>query len=166
MARGANVTAFDASPVMADLARTRVAGHAQIDHGVLGQTLPYAAGAFDLVVCPLAIHYACDRVVAFAELCRILRPGGALVASTQHPTADWLRKGGSPVGRPRADVLAPGPAQAPHSAGRYRLPCEVRRRAGLRTRSEERYRTSWICWKTMPPDSRPWKTLCRSIPGF
>ncbi|HEY2868221.1 MAG TPA: hypothetical protein VGJ11_01870 [Gaiellales bacterium] len=25
----------------------------------------------------------------------MLRPGGAVVLSTQHPTADWLRKGGS-----------------------------------------------------------------------
>ena len=25
----------------------------------------------------------------------MLRPGGALVVSTQHPTTDWLRKGGS-----------------------------------------------------------------------
>jgi len=50
---------------------------------------------FDLVVCALAIHYASDRGAAFAELLRVLRPGGALVISTQHPTADWLRKGGS-----------------------------------------------------------------------
>jgi hypothetical protein len=26
---------------------------------------------------------------------RVLRPGGAAVVSTQHPTTDWLRKGGS-----------------------------------------------------------------------
>lgn len=95
VARGATVTAFDASAVMTDLARARVAGRAQIDHGVLGEPLPYADGAFDLVVCALAIHHARDRAVAFAEFWRVLRPGGALVASTQHPTMDWLRKGGS-----------------------------------------------------------------------
>jgi SAM-dependent methyltransferase len=95
LARGADVTAFDASPVMVDLARTRIAGRAQVDHAVLGEPLPYADGAFDLVVCALAIHYAGDRAVAFAEFCRVLRPGGALVVSTQHPVMDWLRKGGS-----------------------------------------------------------------------
>lgn len=41
------------------------------------------------------IHYVKDRPAAFTELHRVLRPGGALVVSTQHPTADWLRKGGS-----------------------------------------------------------------------
>lgn len=95
LARGAVVMAFDASPVMADLARARIADQAQIDLAVLGQPLPYPDGAFDSIVCALAIHYADDRAVAFAEFCRVLRPGGALVVSTQHPTTDWLRKGGS-----------------------------------------------------------------------
>jgi SAM-dependent methyltransferase len=47
------------------------------------------------IVCALAIHYAADRAAAFAEFCRVLRPGGAAVISTQHPLMDWLRKGGS-----------------------------------------------------------------------
>ena len=95
VARGANVTAFDASPVMVELARARIADRAQVHRGVLGEPLPYDDGAFELVVCALAIHYATDRAFAFAEFCRVLTPGGALVASTQHPTMDWLRKGGS-----------------------------------------------------------------------
>ncbi len=95
VARGAVVTAFDASPVMVDLARTRIADQAQVDHAVLGRPLPYADGTFDLIVCALAIHYAADRAAAFTEFYRALRPGGALVISTQHPTTDWLRKGGS-----------------------------------------------------------------------
>jgi len=93
--RGAEVRAFDASPVMADLARQRTAGQVPIDLAALGEPLPYSDGAFDLVVCALAIHYAADRAAAFAEFWRVLRPGGAAVVSTQHPTADWLRKGGS-----------------------------------------------------------------------
>lgn len=95
LGRGAVVMAFDASPVMVDLARARIADQAQVDQAVLGQPLPYADGVFDLIVCALAIHYATDRSAAFAEFCRVLRPGGALVVSTQHPTTDWLRKGGS-----------------------------------------------------------------------
>lgn len=95
VARGADVTAFDASMTMVDLARKRMANQARIDRAVLGEPLPYPDGAFDLVVCALAIHYADDRGAAFAEFCRVLRVGGALVLSTQHPTADWLRKGGS-----------------------------------------------------------------------
>jgi len=95
LARGAVVMAFDASPVMVDLTRARIADQAQVDQAVLGQPLPYPDGAFDVIVCALAIHYADDRAVAFAEFWRVLRPGGALVISTQHPTTDWLRKGGS-----------------------------------------------------------------------
>ena len=95
LARGAEVTAFDASQVMVDLARRRAAGQAQIGTAVLGEPLPYPDGAFDLVVCPLAIDYAGDRAAAFAEFFRVLRAGGAAVISTQHPVADWLRKGGS-----------------------------------------------------------------------
>jgi SAM-dependent methyltransferase len=93
--RGAEVTAFDASPVMVGLARQQAAGRARIGQAVLGEPLPYPDDAFDLVVCALAIHYAGDREVAFAEFCRVLRPGGAAVVSTSHPVMDWLRKGGS-----------------------------------------------------------------------
>ena len=86
--RGAEVTAFDASPVMIELARKRTADRAQIDRAVLGGPLPYPDGTYDLIVCALAIHYADDRAAAFDEFCRILRPRGALVVSTQHPAMD------------------------------------------------------------------------------
>jgi SAM-dependent methyltransferase len=95
VARGADVTAFDASLVMRDLARSRLADRVQIDCAVLGEPLPYEDEAFDIIVCALAIHYAADRATAFAEFFRVLRAGGALVVSTQHPTMDWLRKGSS-----------------------------------------------------------------------
>jgi SAM-dependent methyltransferase len=56
LARGAVVMAFDASPVMVDLARARIADQAQVDQAVLGQPLPYPDGVFDVIVCALAIH--------------------------------------------------------------------------------------------------------------
>src|SRR6266699_1698045 len=93
--RGPEVTAFDASPVMVSLARQQTAGRVRIDQAALGKPLPYPDDAFDLIVCALAIHYAGDRAAAFAEFCRVLRPGGAAVVSTQHPVMDWLRKNGS-----------------------------------------------------------------------
>ena len=80
---------------MVELARNRVGTQAHIDMAELGAVLPYADRSFDLAVCALAIHYVEDRPFAFAELHRVLRPGGALVVSTHHPTSDWLRKGGS-----------------------------------------------------------------------
>src|ERR1700740_502713 len=93
--RGAEVTAFDASSVMVGLARQQASDRVRIDQAVLGEPLPYDDGAFDLIVCALAIHYDSDRAAAFVEFFRVLRPGGAGVVSTQHPVMDWLRKGGS-----------------------------------------------------------------------
>ena len=61
LARGAEVTAFDASPVMVGLARQQTAGRVRVDQAVLGESLPYPDDAFDLIVCALAIYYALDR---------------------------------------------------------------------------------------------------------
>jgi SAM-dependent methyltransferase len=93
--RGAEVVGFDASSAMVDLARARVGDRAEISVARLDEPLPYPDDDVDLVVCALAIHYVADRRAAFSELHRVLRPGGAAVVSTQHPTTDWLRKGGS-----------------------------------------------------------------------
>lgn len=92
---GATVVAFDASAVMVERARSRLGGRAHVDHLRLGEPLPYPDEAFDLVVCALAIHYVEDKTAVFAELHRVTMSGGAVVVSTQHPTADWMRKGGS-----------------------------------------------------------------------
>jgi SAM-dependent methyltransferase len=91
---GAEVLGFDASAAMVELARARVGDRAEIRVARLDEPLPYDDDV-DLVVCALAIHYVADRHAAFAELHRVLRPGGAAVVSTQHPTTDWVRKGGS-----------------------------------------------------------------------
>ena len=95
IARGATVVGFDASATMVALARARVGEAAEVIEARLGDPLPVADESVDLVVCALAIHYVEDKGPALAELHRILRPGGVLVISTQHPTTDWLRKGGS-----------------------------------------------------------------------
>jgi ubiquinone/menaquinone biosynthesis C-methylase UbiE len=93
--RGAMVTGFDPSSAMVALARQQAPGRVRIDQAEFGQRLPYRDGAFDVIVCALAIHYASDRAAAFAEFFRVLQPGGTVVVSTQHPFMDWLRKGGS-----------------------------------------------------------------------
>jgi SAM-dependent methyltransferase len=92
---GAICAGFDASTAMLSLARDRLGDRAELIEARLGEPLPYPDGRFDVVACALAIHYVRDRAAAFAELRRVLRPGGRLVASTQHPFVDWLRKGGS-----------------------------------------------------------------------
>jgi SAM-dependent methyltransferase len=95
VARDAEVVAFDASLPMVQLARERLGEQTMVHQLELGQPLPFEDGAFDLILCALAIHYVADRRAALVELHRVLDDGGALVLSTQHPTQDWLRKGGS-----------------------------------------------------------------------
>src|SRR5258708_24825955 len=60
LSRGAEATAFDASPAMVALARTQVAGRARVDRAVLGHPLPYPGGAFDRIVCAFG-HPLCRR---------------------------------------------------------------------------------------------------------
>ena len=95
LARGAEVIGFDASTALVELARARVGHRAEIAGARLDAPLPYPDDSVDVVLCALAIHYVADRHAAFVEFHRVLRPGGVVVLSTQHPTTDWLRKGGS-----------------------------------------------------------------------
>lgn len=93
--RGAQVVGFDQSPRMVEICRAR-AGHGEFRVHDLGDPIDWLPDAsFDLAVCALAIEYVDDRVAALRELRRVLRPGGALVLSRQHPTGDWLRHGGN-----------------------------------------------------------------------
>lgn len=95
LARGAEVVAVDGSAAMVELARHRLRGRAEVVHADLDRPLPFASSRFDLVVCALVIHHLDDREACLREFYRVLRPGGHAVLSTQHPTTDWLRKGGS-----------------------------------------------------------------------
>ncbi len=95
VARGAEVVAIDVSEPMLELARQRLGESARVVRADLNEPLPFAAEEFDLVLCPLVIHHVDDRAACLREFFRVLRPDGHAVLSTQHPTNDWLRKGGS-----------------------------------------------------------------------
>lgn len=84
-ARGAQVSGFDASPAMLELARRRLGADADLTVADLSGPLPYADGAFDDVVCSLVLHYLRDWTAPLSELRRILRPGGRLLLSVNHP---------------------------------------------------------------------------------
>ena len=85
--RGAIVSGFDASAGMVELARQRLGDHTDLQVADLGSPLPYVDDTFDDVVASLVLHYLEDWGPALAELRRVLKPGGRLIASVDHPFA-------------------------------------------------------------------------------
>ncbi|MBP2325935.1 SAM-dependent methyltransferase [Kibdelosporangium banguiense] len=95
VARGAQVRGLDISPRMVELARERVPDAEFCVHDIAKRLDWLPDDSVDLVLFALAIEYVDDRISALRELRRVLRPGGALVLSRQHPTGDWIRQGGN-----------------------------------------------------------------------
>jgi SAM-dependent methyltransferase len=93
--RGASVVGFDQSPRMISIAQERVPSARFRVHDLADPLDWLDPEQFDLVLLALALEYVDDRASALAALRGVLRPDGALVLSRQHPTADWLRNGGS-----------------------------------------------------------------------
>lgn len=83
--RGATVSGFDASQAMIDLAQQRLGGQAELQVAALGQQLPYADDSFDDAVASLVFHYLPDWKPALDEVRRVLKPGGRLIMSVNHP---------------------------------------------------------------------------------
>jgi SAM-dependent methyltransferase len=88
--RGALVTGIDASAGMLELARRRPGPDVELRVADLAEPLPFADGAFDDVVASLVLHYLQDWGPTLAELHRVLRPGGRLIVSVDHPLAVHL----------------------------------------------------------------------------
>lgn len=83
--RGAIVTGIDASAGILDLARRRLGAAADLRVADLANPLPFPDAAFDDVIASLVLHYLEDWGPTLAELRRVLRPGGRLLASVDHP---------------------------------------------------------------------------------
>ncbi|MEV5970538.1 class I SAM-dependent methyltransferase [Streptomyces sp. NPDC051921] len=98
--RGAVVTGIDASAAMLALARRRLGADVALHVGDLRDRLPFADGAFDDVVASLVLHYLDDWGPTLAELRRVLRPGGRLIASVDHPIVAYT------IQDPRPDYFA------------------------------------------------------------
>lgn len=82
---GAVVTGIDQSPAMLELARQRLGEDADLRVADLADPLPFADGEFDDVVASLVLHYLRDWDPVLAEVRRVLKPGGRLIASVNHP---------------------------------------------------------------------------------
>src|SRR5580693_5190294 len=94
--RGAIVSGFDKSAGMIELARRRLGDDADLQVADLGRPLPFPDGAFDDVTASLVLHYLEDWGPALAELRRVLKPGGRLIVSVNHPFTEnlWHREAG------------------------------------------------------------------------
>ena len=96
---GADVTGFDVSTAMVDLARRRLGPDADLHVADLAGPLPFADDEFDDVVASLVLHYLEDWTGPLTELHRVLTPGGRLILSVNHPVI-------FPVVYPEADYFA------------------------------------------------------------
>jgi len=87
--RGAEVVGIDVSERLVEIARRDLGGRAEFNVADVGRPMPFLADeSFDLVTASLVLHYLRDWAVPLREFHRILRPGGALLISTHHPTMD------------------------------------------------------------------------------
>ena len=87
--RGAEVTGIDISPPMVETAQRRCGGRGRFFVADLGQPLELEDASFDGVVASLVLHYLQDWSVALASFVRVLRPGGWLVVSLDHPDSPF-----------------------------------------------------------------------------
>ena len=86
VAHGAEVVAFDANRKMVRLAKHRLGDKAQVLLGNLESPLDFLVdGSFDLIIAPLVMDYVKDWELTFREFHRVLRAGGCLVFSMEHP---------------------------------------------------------------------------------
>jgi ubiquinone/menaquinone biosynthesis C-methylase UbiE len=85
--RGAIVTGIDKSAGMLEQARRRLGDDADLQVAELGSPLPFPDDTFDDVTASLVLHYLEDWGPALAELRRVLKPGGRLIVSVDHPFA-------------------------------------------------------------------------------
>lgn len=78
VAPGAHLTCVDLSPRMAEAARARLAGRAEV---LLGdaERLPFHDAGFDAAWCNDSFHHYPDPERAAFQVWRVLAPGGALV---------------------------------------------------------------------------------------
>ncbi|MEV0581343.1 class I SAM-dependent methyltransferase [Nonomuraea sp. NPDC050310] len=88
--RGAIVSGVDASAGMLEMARRRLGDDADLRVVDLAGPLPFEDGAFDDVVASLVLHYLEDWGPTLAEMRRVLRPGGRLLVSVDHPYMSTL----------------------------------------------------------------------------
>lgn len=70
---------------MIDLARDRLGDAVPLHVHDLAHPLPFDDDSFDDVIVSLVLHYLQDWTTPLAEMARVLRPGGRVIVSVNHP---------------------------------------------------------------------------------
>lgn len=97
----ASVVGLEGGPELVEHARVRatearVSDRVEMRQHNLEDPMPFlSTGSIDLAVSALALHHIARRAEFYAEVHRILKPGGQFLLSTTHPFADWAKFGGS-----------------------------------------------------------------------
>lgn len=87
--RGAKVTAVDISREMVDRLAERFGARIRAYIQDLNMGLPQESDScYELVLCPLAIHYVEELTPLFCEIGRVLTGDGRFIFSTHHPMVD------------------------------------------------------------------------------
>ncbi len=82
---GAEVVGVDLSPAMVAEAARRCGGRGHFLAADLAAPLPVPAGSADGITCSLTLHYLEDWTVPLDSFASVLRPGGWVVLSVDHP---------------------------------------------------------------------------------
>jgi SAM-dependent methyltransferase len=96
---GAQLVATDLSAPMLEHARAKLAGADVHWRTADAQALPFKDGVFDAVVCQFGLMFLPDKPAGFREARRVLRAGGAFVAST------WCAIDENPAARIVAETI-------------------------------------------------------------
>ncbi len=88
--KGATVTAIDGSAEMVAMVKDSLGEKVRCYAQDLKLGLPDENdNAYDLIICPLAIHYLKDWTVLLKDIRRVFKKDGVFVFSTHHPMVDF-----------------------------------------------------------------------------
>jgi len=139
----AQLVGVDPVPAMLAIARRRLGATVELHEG-WAESLPFAAGQFNVVVSCNAFHYIRDPLAAVREMVRVLRPGGQIVIT------DWCD---DYLACRLCDLYLRMFSAAHVEVYRERECVQLLRDAGLADVEIDRYRINWI-WGLMTAKTR------------
>jgi ubiquinone/menaquinone biosynthesis C-methylase UbiE len=99
-APAAEIVATDLNPAMLELAAGRIRSRRADFRQADAQSLPFADASFDAVVCQFGVMFFPDRIAAYREAKRVLKPGGRFLFNV------WDRIEHNPVTAAAANAVA------------------------------------------------------------